>query len=239
MATHSSVLAWRIPGTEEPGGLPSMGSHRVGPDSRTRLKRLSSSSSSRFGLNSSSTACLLCLTGRLSYLLWISVYSSIKWECSHQVHGRCSGKDNCFFSACLSNSMQHPNLLNQLITISGTQNTVYIWEWGLGAVKLLSRNWAVRNIEITRPSQDRAQRPRRMCSFSVSDMLKFQFRGSGTQYKYLKNSQPVHGLEIIVLAWLTVRYWKEFLNNIFFYHLPPNFRKMMPINKFSSMILES
>ena len=29
MATHSSVLAWRILGTEEPGGLPSMGSHRV------------------------------------------------------------------------------------------------------------------------------------------------------------------------------------------------------------------
>ena len=29
MATHSSVLAWRIPGTGEPGGLPSMGSHRV------------------------------------------------------------------------------------------------------------------------------------------------------------------------------------------------------------------
>ena len=30
MATHSSVLAWRIPGMWEPGGLPSMGSHRVG-----------------------------------------------------------------------------------------------------------------------------------------------------------------------------------------------------------------
>ena len=40
MATHSSILAWRIPGTGEPG-LPSMGSQ-----SRTRLKRLSSSSSS-------------------------------------------------------------------------------------------------------------------------------------------------------------------------------------------------
>ena len=39
MATHSNVLAWRIPGTGEPGGLPSMGSHR--------LKQLSSSSSSR------------------------------------------------------------------------------------------------------------------------------------------------------------------------------------------------
>ena len=36
MTTHSSVLAWRIPGTREPGGLSSMGSH-----SRTRLKRLS------------------------------------------------------------------------------------------------------------------------------------------------------------------------------------------------------
>ena len=32
MATHSSVLAWRIPGMGEPGGLPSMGSHRVGRD---------------------------------------------------------------------------------------------------------------------------------------------------------------------------------------------------------------
>ena len=41
MATHSSVLAWRIPGTGEPGGLPFMGSHSL-----TRLKRLSSSSSS-------------------------------------------------------------------------------------------------------------------------------------------------------------------------------------------------
>ena len=32
MATHSSVLAWRIPGTGEPGGLPPVGSHRVGYD---------------------------------------------------------------------------------------------------------------------------------------------------------------------------------------------------------------
>ena len=32
VATHSSVLAWRIPGTGEPGGLPSVGSHRVGHD---------------------------------------------------------------------------------------------------------------------------------------------------------------------------------------------------------------
>ena len=32
MAPHSSVLAWRIPGTGEPGGLPYMGTHRVGHD---------------------------------------------------------------------------------------------------------------------------------------------------------------------------------------------------------------
>ena len=45
MATHSSVLAWRIPGTGEPGGLLSMGSHRVGHG----LKRLSSSSNGSVG----------------------------------------------------------------------------------------------------------------------------------------------------------------------------------------------
>ena len=45
MATHSSVLAWRIPGTGEPGGLPSV--YGVAK-SRTQLKRLSSSSSSIF-----------------------------------------------------------------------------------------------------------------------------------------------------------------------------------------------
>ena len=46
LATHSSVLAWRIPGTGEPGGLPSMGSTQ----SRTWLKQLSSSSSSTLDL---------------------------------------------------------------------------------------------------------------------------------------------------------------------------------------------
>ena len=44
MATHSSILAWRIPGTGKPGGLPSYGV----AESRTRLKRLSSSSSIAF-----------------------------------------------------------------------------------------------------------------------------------------------------------------------------------------------
>ena len=40
MATHSSVLAWRIPRTGEPGGLPSMGSHRVGHNSSDLKKKI-------------------------------------------------------------------------------------------------------------------------------------------------------------------------------------------------------
>ena len=51
MATHSSILAWRFPGTGEPGGLPSMRSHRVRHD-----WRLSSSSSSSAGKESTCDA---------------------------------------------------------------------------------------------------------------------------------------------------------------------------------------
>ena len=75
MATHSSVLAWRIPGAGEPGGLPSMGSQ-----SQTRLKRLSSSSSS-------SRSSLLC-----------RLFSS----CGEQGHSGCSAQASlCVgFSGC-------------------------------------------------------------------------------------------------------------------------------------------
>ena len=44
MATYSSILAWRIPQTEEPGGLQSMGSQRVGHDRATSLSQLHSGS---------------------------------------------------------------------------------------------------------------------------------------------------------------------------------------------------
>ena len=53
MATHSSVLAWRIPGMREPGGLPDV--YGV-TQSRTRLKRLSSSSSSKDSVGKDSDA---------------------------------------------------------------------------------------------------------------------------------------------------------------------------------------
>ena len=56
MATHSSVLAWRIPGTGEPGGLPSMGSHRVGHNWSD--------------LAAAAAACFLCPTLPLLHSTW-------------------------------------------------------------------------------------------------------------------------------------------------------------------------
>ena len=65
MATHSSVLAWRIPGTEEPSGLPSMGSHRVGHDWSNLASKQASKQASP-GIN----------------LVWKQhFFSDIKWIC--------------------------------------------------------------------------------------------------------------------------------------------------------------
>ena len=78
MATHSSVLAWRIPGTGEPGGLLSIGSHRVGHD----WSELSSSSSSKV---------LLCgnkWVNNSGNILWIN-----EWQTS-QIFTRISQCDN-------------------------------------------------------------------------------------------------------------------------------------------------
>ena len=93
MATHSSVLAWRIPGTGEPGGLPSMGSQ-----SRTRLKRLSSSSSSRRLRRPP-------VLGSLLLLLWSCCYS--EGSCSRATgFGRCS----VVFDSLQPRELQHSRL---------------------------------------------------------------------------------------------------------------------------------
>ena len=63
MATHSSVLAWRIPGTGEPGRLPSMGSHRVGHD---------------WGDLAAAAATRQYLHGRQAKVL-VTYLSSLKW----------------------------------------------------------------------------------------------------------------------------------------------------------------
>ena len=64
MATHSSVLAWRIPGTGEPGGLPSMGLHRVGHD-RSDLAAAASSYNNKISF--------FLLLSASSYLSYISI----------------------------------------------------------------------------------------------------------------------------------------------------------------------
>ena len=95
MATHSSVFAWRIPGTGEPGGLPPMGFHRVRPDwsdlaaaaaamvtkSRTRLSNWTELNWTKYVLKSGSgrPPTLLfflkvaLVTGVLWYFIWILV----------------------------------------------------------------------------------------------------------------------------------------------------------------------
>ena len=60
MATHSSVLAWRIPGTGEPGGLPSMGSHRVGHN--------------RSNLAAAAAATFKCLDQCLVYMKYVFLF---------------------------------------------------------------------------------------------------------------------------------------------------------------------
>ena len=51
VATHPSILTWRIPGTEEPGGLPSMGSHKVGHDWCNLAAAAAAAAAAAVGLN--------------------------------------------------------------------------------------------------------------------------------------------------------------------------------------------
>ena len=68
MATHSSVLAWRIPGTGEPGGLPSLGSHRVGHDQ------------SDLAAAAAAAACVSTFLYKLNDTLFLKFYSFTCWS---------------------------------------------------------------------------------------------------------------------------------------------------------------
>ena len=82
MATYSSVLAWRIPGTGEPGGLPSMGSHRVGHDWSDLAAAAAAKPTQTIVLTDNfscaSPACLLsCFSHvQLCVTLWIVVHQA-------------------------------------------------------------------------------------------------------------------------------------------------------------------
>ena len=77
MATHSSVLAWRIPGTVEPDGLPSMGSHRVGHE----WSDLAAAAAAAAGQEDTTAGDRKCISGAkvmafsfFIYRAWKSVY---------------------------------------------------------------------------------------------------------------------------------------------------------------------
>ena len=95
MAAHSSVLAWRIPGPGEPGGLPSMGLH-----SRTKLKQLSSSSSTRLqsnAQNSPSQASTVCELRTFQCSSWILKRQRNQRSNSQHLLDHRKSKKNIFF----------------------------------------------------------------------------------------------------------------------------------------------
>ena len=88
MATHSSALAWSISGTGEPGGLPSMGSHRVGHDwsdlaASSRFMFLSSKSSNWWKHDScmeDACNCIKCHSHRFPATSSVQLYNCFEWQ---------------------------------------------------------------------------------------------------------------------------------------------------------------
>ena len=81
MATHSSVLAWRIPGTGEPGGLPSIGSHRVGHDWSDLAAAAAAETDFLGGFRAKEPACQPRRRKRLRFNPWGRKISwSRKWQ---------------------------------------------------------------------------------------------------------------------------------------------------------------
>ena len=88
MATHSSILAWRIPWTEEPGGLQSMGSQ-----SRTRLKRLSMHTQKKMGVVSIGDPSQRTGIGGRLHLRMLKDWACLKAEGGGQAEDRKAGRE--------------------------------------------------------------------------------------------------------------------------------------------------
>ena len=86
MATHSNILAWRIPGTEEPGGLPSTGSHRVRYDGR-HLAAAAAAAAASHPLSSPpppafNLSCIRVFSNDSALCIWWSTYWSFSFSIS-------------------------------------------------------------------------------------------------------------------------------------------------------------
>ena len=73
MATHSSILAWKIPGLVEPAGLPSMGLHRVGHD----CSDLAAAAKQEYGSGSLFPSPVDHVLSDLSTMTWVALHSMI------------------------------------------------------------------------------------------------------------------------------------------------------------------
>ena len=82
MATHSSVLAWRIPGMGEPGGQPSMGSHRAGHDwSDLAVAASHISISVKISIIGNGLMILIVETVYYLWICWYTIYGSVDHFC--------------------------------------------------------------------------------------------------------------------------------------------------------------
>ena len=86
MATHSSVLAWRIPGMGKPGGLPSMGSPRVGHDwsnlaaAAKKMQNLYTSTRNKYGEGNGNLLQYSCLENPMDRGAWWAAVHGVAWS---------------------------------------------------------------------------------------------------------------------------------------------------------------
>ena len=110
MVTRSSVLAWRIPGTVEPDGLPSMGSHRVGHDWSDLAAAAAAALLSwfKFGMIWMVWFMIIFMSLNLVWYIFLRIYSFLLFNCWHIIV-QCSLLWS--FNFCVSNIMSSFSLL--------------------------------------------------------------------------------------------------------------------------------
>ena len=140
MATHSSVLAWRIPGTGEPGGLPSLGSHRVGhnwsdlaaaavPETKKKKIFLVLFSIQNHG------SCFLIFRGSDVGSLWVLSLFLFSYLFSHHLFPRLPGSKrlSCCSAGCeITDPAVRPHHHHSLLGSSGHDDSYQSGEVGAG-----------------------------------------------------------------------------------------------------------
>ena len=148
MATHSSVLAWRIPGTGEPGGLPSMGSHRVRHDWSDLAAAAAGGNtlckSYGYGNERDTAPGLEVFKNHLYIYIYIYIYGSFQMSLKHT------------HSSSLMHSMTN-NQKKRSTTVKSIRKSILILPWLLGLWKQIW--WGIwRVARVTRMSKQAPKR---------------------------------------------------------------------------------